>query len=449
MGLLVLSFVANQLNSRQNASIRDILLNIYINNIYLQCMNSRQKKEKYDILSIKNLPDIFSRAELEDLIGINSRAAQRIISVAIAENNLLLSEKKGRVQFYRKNVKNFSAYQKNFIDKYIPNKTLFFSMKELAELKKIAVFNSLIDQETFSIKVYERLMIDLSWGSSRLEGNTYSLLDTEKLILNNQISEGKNLLETQMILNHKEAIKFIIMNRDKIEYKETVLKSIHALLSENLLSNPASIGAFRKIPVAISGTIYTPLNVPQLLIEEIEVFIKKIFQIKNPFEQSLFCLIFIPYIQPFEDINKRTSRVCCNIPLIKNGLIPISFKNIEREEYFTAIKEIYERNKIEKIKEIYFKALKYSAQDYSTVVSQIVTPSEKLIKYRTEIKKAVYNIVKNLLPVNLNLIKDVATQDQKEVLDHIDKEIKALHEGSLVRFGLTESEFLRWKTRSK
>jgi Fic family protein len=289
-------------------------------------------------------------------------------------------------------------------------------------------------------------LIDLSWASSSLEGNTYSLLETEQLLsLKDGFIEGKSPIETQMILNHKEAIKFLILNKSNIKLDERTIKSVHALLGENLLANPAALGALRQIPVGITGTRYTPISTPQLIEEEFHVFLEKINLIEDPLEQSLMTLIFIPYIQPFEDINKRTSRICCNIPLVANNLLPISFKNIQREPYLSALKDVYELNSIIKIKQIFISALEDSAKDYKHIVSRVMEPSLAQMRYRAVIKNVVYKCVKTNSTPRMEDLSSVEVNMQGEVLAEITKELKALHEGSLVRFNLTPSDFQQWR----
>jgi len=306
-----------------------------------------------------------------------------------------------------------------------------------------------VDLETYSVRIYERLIIDLSWASSALEGNTYSLLETEKLILENEIAKGKNNLETQMILNHKEAIKFLILNKKELVLSPFVIKSIHALLSENIIRNKSAQGAVRTIPVGITGTTYIPLALPQLLEEEFDVFLKKASQIKNPIEQSFFILIFVSYIQFFEDLNKRTARISCNIPFIKNNLIPISFKDINKDSYVLALKNIYESNNVSGLKTLFINSIKKSAQDYSRIVSSLIIPTDIQIKYRDEIKSFVREcILGKKLPAELDMTQFTSVESQL-ILEEVQSELINLHEGSLIRFGLKLSEFEDWNNNKK
>lgn len=412
-----------------------------------------EKNDKMPILSRQKTDNEFSVEDYSKKYKISERSAQRKIKELLNLNKIIFSKKIRQKNYYKKVITNdkqlnkFSKYQKSFLDNYIPNKTYLINKTECEKLLRIITPEHQVDLETYSIRIYERLIIDLSWASSALEGNTYSLLETEKLILENEIAKGKNNLETQMILNHKEAIKFLILNKKELILSPFVIKSIHALLSENIIRNKSAQGAVRTIPVGITGTSYIPLAIPQLLEEEFDIFLKKASQIKNPIEQSFFILIFVSYIQFFEDLNKRTSRVSCNIPFIKNNLIPISFKDINKDSYTLALKYVYESNNVSGLKTLFINSIKKSAQDYSRIVSTLVTPSDIQIKYRDEIKSFVRDcVLGKTTPEELEL-SQFTLEVSPHVLEEVESELKNLHEGSLVRFGLKLSEFEHWKNK--
>ena len=234
------------------------------------------------------------------------------------------------------------GYDFSFLGSYEPNVTSFLGEKYNI-LKR-----EYLDKQTLSsydykinIRAIENLLIDLSFSSSKLEGNTYSYLDTEILIKYNNSAEWKTQAETQMILNHKNAIKYILDNRATITYTKSEFQNIHTLLGKWLLLEDY-LWKIRSSEVSIGGSAYTPLDNHFQLSEQFDIFLDKLNAIKNPFEQSLFILVFIPYFQVFMDINKRTSRIGANIPLIKNGLTPFSFLQIQDRDYIDAILAIYE-----------------------------------------------------------------------------------------------------------
>ncbi|MBI5346783.1 MAG: Fic family protein [Chlamydiae bacterium] len=220
--------------------------------------------------------------------------------------------------------RHFVSYNRKFLDKYQPNVTYYLPESLRQKLLKLGKTDGKRPAGTYARQIFNRLLIDLSWNSSRLEGNTYSLLETERLLELGKASDKKDIKETQMILNHKAAIEFIVESAENIGINRYTLLNLHALLANDLLFDSRSCGAIRSIPVAISKTVYQPLAIPQLVNECFDQLIKTAYDIKNPFEQAFFLMVQLPYLQPFEDVNKRVSRLAANLPLIKANLCPLS-----------------------------------------------------------------------------------------------------------------------------
>jgi len=241
-------------------------------------------------------------------------------------------------------------YQREFIDSYQPNVTWYLPA---------AIRNHLMDigrrigidyaAGTYIRQILGRLLIDLSWASSRLEGNTYSLLETERLIAFGESAPGKTPFETQMVLNHKAAIEFLVDAVDEIGFDRRTILNLHALLSDNLLGNPSASGRLRAIPVGIGKSVYEPLAVPQLIDEIFGQILDTAVAISDPFEQAFFVTLHLPYLQPFEDVNKRVSRLAANIPLIHHNLCPLSFMDVPEDLYINGLLGVYELNRKEEI----------------------------------------------------------------------------------------------------
>lgn len=189
---------------------------------------------------------------------------------------------------------------------------------------------------TFARDILNRLLIDLSWASSQLEGNTYSRLDTERLIEFGQAAEGKNALETQMILNHKQAIEYLVRDPNVASLSPETVIALHALLSDGLMADPMACGRIRRRAVEIGGSVYMPVALPQRLEELFGIVISMAAEISDPFEQAFFLMVHLPYLQPFEDVNKRVSRLAANIPFIRHNLCPLSFIDVPQQAYVDA-----------------------------------------------------------------------------------------------------------------
>lgn len=216
--------------------------------------------------------------------------------------------------------------------------------------------------DTIHKKELERFIIELSWKSSAIEGNTYSLLDTE-LLLREGLKSNKNTeSEAQMILNHKKAFDFIYSHQNY--FKELSVKKIeevHYLLTENL-----GIGRnLRKHPVGVTGTSYRPLDNEYQIKEAMSELVNFVNKIDNGFVKAIFLIMGISYIQPFEDGNKRTSRLLGNAILLANGFAPLSYRNVDIAKYKTATLIFYEQNSIAAFKKIFIEQYIFACENYN------------------------------------------------------------------------------------
>ncbi len=244
-------------------------------------------------------------------------------------------------------------YNFDFLNSYIPNVSSFLNREQQNMLNSIL---DKIDINTDYYKLNRRLLettlIDLSYASSYLEWNTYDYLDTEVLIKYNEIAKNKSLDDTQMILNHKKAIEYLLYYKRDLGYTKNTFFEIHTLLWDKLLQKE-DLWVIRDRLVEIWASSYKPLETRFQLNEQFEIFLNKLNEIVNPFEQSLFILVFIPYFQIFLDINKRVSRMIAILPLIKNNLPIMSFLSTDKKLYITAILAIYELNDTNMLAQLY------------------------------------------------------------------------------------------------
>src|SRR6202162_1910997 len=259
-----------------------------------------------------------------------------------------------------------AGYKHEFLDAYRPNVTAYLSPEERAHLRKVGTPTS-GDQPagTYAKHILNRLLIDLSWNSSRLEGNTYSLLDTKRLIELGQEAEGRAHLEAQMILNHKDAIEFLVGAADEIGFNRYTILNLHGLLANNLLADSTAAGRLRYIAVGIERSTFHPLEVPQLIEESFDQILATAAAITDPFEQAFFVMVQLPYLQPFDDVNKRVSRLAANIPLIKGNFSPLSFEGVPRHYYTDALLGVYELNRVALLRDVFIWAYERSAARYA------------------------------------------------------------------------------------
>ncbi len=344
------------------------------------------------------------------------------------------------------------GYKRSFLDAYRPNVTEYLPKLLKEKLKKLgSTSNLILPVGTYATNILDKLLIDLSWNSSRLEGNTYSLLDTKKLIQFGEMAEGKNSFETQMILNHKEAIEFIVHSSEQIGINRHTILNLHALLSDNLLSNPSACGQLRKIQIAIGLTTFEPLNIPQLIEECFQQVLDTAVAIKDPFEQSFFIMVQLPYLQPFEDVNKRVSRLAANIPFIKKNLCPLSFIDVPEKIYIDGMLSIYELNKIEVLRDLYEWAYERSCQRFLAVRQSLGEPDLFRLKFREKIIQCVSEIIRKEMDKQTfktfikKFIKiNIPTEDSKKFEKRIFIELESIHEGNIARFRIQPMEYQKW-----
>lgn len=346
------------------------------------------------------------------------------------------------------------GYDYEFLNGYRPNVSGYLSPAEQMHLSQLG--KGLADEPlpagTFARQLLHRFLIDLSWNSSRLEGNTYSLLDTRRLIHFGAAAEGKASLEAQMILNHKEAIEFLVGAAEDIGFNRYTVLNLHALLSDNLLENPHASGCLRQIAVGIGKSVFQPLEVPQRVEACFEQVLATAKAIHNPFEQALFVLVQLPYLQAFDDVNKRVSRLAANIPLIKHNLVPLSFTDIPKDTYTDAILAVYELNRVEPLKDVFIWAYERSIAHYKAVRQTLGEPNAFRMRYRQELKTVVVEVVKLLLNkqqayghIKAWVRDGIPEADQREFQENTETELLALHEGNFARYQLRPSEFEQWQ----
>jgi Fic family protein len=210
-------------------------------------------------------------------------------------------------------------------------------------------------------KELERLAIDLSWKSSQIEGNTYSLLETERLLKEKETVEGKPKADAIMLLNHKEALNFIIANSDfVVPLSVSRIEDIHSLLIKDL----AIDRNIRQRRVGISGTNYKPLDNEHQIREALNDMCSLINNKNDVFEKSLLSLVLLSYIQAFVDGNKRTSRIVSNAILIDNKYCPISFRTVDSIAYKKAMLIFYEQNNVGAFKQIFMEQYEFAVNNY-------------------------------------------------------------------------------------
>ncbi len=346
------------------------------------------------------------------------------------------------------------GYDEQFLDSYQPGVTWYLPDAVRAHLHELGrTPDASRPAGTFARDIFERLLIDLAWASSKLEGNTYSRLDTQNLLDHGIRADGKDADEAQMLLNHKKAIAFLVEQAEDIQFNRYTMMNLHAALSENLLSNAQDEGRLRTNVVGVTGTVFVPLSIPQKIEEHFDVILAKATDIPDPFEQSFFMMVHLPYLQPFADVNKRTSRLAANIPLIKQNLCPLSFVGVPERAYVKGTLAVYEFNRVELLRDVYAWAYERSSAQYRVVRDSVIQPDPIRLRFREQLVELVHDFVVNgHAPVRRDLARWTEQHDIPSAFHDAFVEtalglLVALHEGATYRYRVRPSEFRSWKLK--
>jgi hypothetical protein len=346
------------------------------------------------------------------------------------------------------------GYDRRLLDRYVPGQTWYLPRTLRRRLHEVGrTPDPTRPAGTFARDILGRLLIDLAWASSRLEENAYSRLDTQNLIEFGQRVKGADVTEAQMILNHKSAIEYLVDAAGQIDLDRATLVSLHALLSENLLPDARDEGRLRVHPVAITGTVYTPVGVGQVIEEYFDRLVQKGAAIEDPFEQAFFSMVHIPYLRPFADVNKRTSRLAANIPLIRGNLCPLSFLDVPKQAYVEGTLAVYENQRVELLRDVFEWAYERSCAQYRVVRDSLFEPDPVRLRYRSEIAVAVRETVLSGRPPRREVLREwaertgISPDDLDDFAERTMSVLVNLNEGTAGRYRLRPSEFSAWRGR--
>jgi len=345
------------------------------------------------------------------------------------------------------------SYNVNWFDAYQANQTYYLSLEQrqlLHQQGKPLMDN--LPAGTYARKIFNHLLINLSYNSARLEGNTYSLADTEKLLLEGKTAANKLDMETVMLLNHKEAIRYLVDGINRMEINLDNIRSLHYLLADGLIQ-AEDAGQIRDTGVRIALSSYIPLEGKQRLTTQLNCIVSKARQIQNPYEQSFFLLVHISYLQAFIDVNKRTARLAANIPLVRHNLIPVSFNDIAIDDYISALISCYELNQIEPLAQLYVWSYLRSCKHYETRAKSLGIDTLR-VKYRQQRRQLIAYIVTQQLYdsaqeeyINNYLKENVAENEQEKFEADLQHDLNTLASYNIAGMGITQKQLEKWKTR--
>ena len=336
------------------------------------------------------------------------------------------------------------GYESSFVGGYIPNQSSLLPPQLATDLFNAGRSRDQLPAGTYAREVLEQLLIDLSWSSSRLEGNTKSLLDTKELF---ELGEQPGPMDedTLMLLNHKNAIEFMVDAVPTEGITMHVLVDLQSKLMKDLLKDSRDIGSIRRRVVNIEGSVYSPSNIPTLLEETLKSIIDKVRHIRNPVEAAFFLWVNVAYLQPFADGNKRTSRLSANMPLMLYNCAPLSFLDVERTDYATAMLGVYEQRNVAAAVELFEFIYRRSIQTYSVLRASLSVPDPLRARYRqalTELMQFIVFYGRTLADAFSEVPVDAADLAALRVIANT--ELDHLEQYNCARYNLARGMTQRW-----
>lgn len=337
---------------------------------------------------LQNSDQALSASELAPLLNVGRTTLFRDLS-AMVESGILLADAATRSRTYQLNPQSTEylrwdltrppqqrpevRYNPQLLATYQPNQTFLLSLEQRNALIAAGQIASAapIELDKNYTRLIATLLIDLAHASSNLENVPISWLDTKTLLEFGERPDGLNETELKIVLNHKAAINYLTTHAATMSLSKRDFFDLHALIAEGLIAEISAIGTLRNRVVRFSDSRYLPPDNPHLLKEAFESFCEKASEITDPFEQAFFIMTFLPYLQPFQDGNTRTSRLSMNIPLLKNQLAPFSFTDLRKRDYMFGLLAFYERSNHTFLAEAFVRAYQKTAPRYAELVNYV------------------------------------------------------------------------------
>jgi hypothetical protein len=340
-------------------------------------------------------------------------------------------------------------YKPEFLDSYEPNKTHYLSDTQRAQLHAACPPGSFDATDERMARQVRRFMADLTHNSSAFEGVSVRYADTIEFLEQNIESRNMTPNEAMILRNHYNAIRYIVeaihhpQHPSDIQLTEFDLRSIHSMASAGLFTDPVKQGTLRTGAVEIRGSCYIPPELPGVIADRFTALVDKGRQITDPYEQSLYLLVHLPYLQPFSDCNKRLSRLVCNIPLLAAGCTPVSWAEVNQRDYADCLICIYEHGSTYGMAEVFVDACLRSVERMK-LDEAMRTPSRMEISHAQYIADAVR---RQVLFGDTEMPPGVSSQDADEFQQIVASSLNdiRLNEMAAAPFRLPPVAVQRWR----
>jgi Fic family protein len=321
------------------------------------------------------------------------------------------------------------SYRREFVDRYQPNESSLLPVDLARALQEQARLQGQQPASNYAHRVLDQLLIDLSWQSSRLEGNRKTLLATRELFLRGR-SAGDDT-DATMLLNHKDAIEFLVDAVPTYGFTLPVIRNVQSTLMNGLLADASALGSTRTDEML--GSI-----------------VEKSRAIRNPIECAFFLWVNIAYLQPFQDGNKRTSRLCANVPLLLSNCAPLSFLDVEPINYAMAMIGVYEQQDVSLAVDLFDRTYRRSIEKYRAILESLGAPDRLRAKFREELGDAIRRIVAQGTPLNTAVeTLPIPSEQRSGFTEMLRRELAHLEPYNCARYRLTIGTTEEWVARGR
>lgn len=311
-------------------------------------------------------------------------------------------------------------YDHSLLEAYVPNATPYLRQSETSRLHAKCPPGT-YKRDPAGDREMRRFMTDFAYASSKLEGVDYGLANTRSFFDDTANIGNMSPRDRQTLLNHFESTRFLLdgIHLPAQEYDVALtghdIRQLHSILSHGLFRDTMLQGALRKEPVKIEGSPYMPLANPQEIERVFNLVMHKASKIKDPYEASMFLLVHLPYLQPFMDCNKRTARLACNIPLLRAGVLPVSWLDTNKDEFQLAVLAVYEKKETRLLAELFTAACTRSFENF-TLTRMEAEPETLDLRYPSELRFAVRSVIESdALPVPETVLGEDAAEFENRV----------------------------------
>ena len=347
------------------------------------------------------------------------------------------------------------SYSNSLLENYQPNETFYLPQAIRAHLRHLGTPNGIFTEPgSHCRQILDRFLVDIIWSSAQLSGSSYSLMELERLINLNLPADEKNPADTQLLLNQKWAVEYLIEHIKEFGFHLTTVQNYHALMDDNLSQDSSTNGLLRTQSINMNNSSYLAHVSGTVLGKTFKLLLSKAQSIKDPFEQAFFLLVHIPYLYPFNRHNRKISWILANATFITHNLCPIVFLESAQQLYHVGTVSVAELNEIDLLRDIFISEYENSCRRYLTFRKATGNTDTFRMRYREQLLRAVQHTLKSTESNIMEVIRKwssshITVEDRQQFEATLLNELEQLHEGNIARYRIRPNELNLWQNEIK